>query len=155
MEVQNISAQVFNKQLPLEQKASYYGCKNDIPMSNMEYLTTCVDPNDSDALIENAYQNQMDLSDYYKSNQIFHKMRQEYTDKTMGEMPQVNQVNTEPTKTVQEPVPVLNTIKESFGSTSSGPSGLMIFLIIFAIIIIALMFFGGGKFNPFMFFPMY
>lgn len=72
MEVQNVSAQLFNKQLPLGQLASFTGCRKDFDTSNM---TTCVDPVESDKQIENAFQSQLDISDLYKSKVIFEKMK--------------------------------------------------------------------------------
>jgi hypothetical protein len=83
METQNISVQLFNKELPISEKATYFGCKNDF---TTDYLTTCVDYLKSDANIEDAFQKQLDLSDYYKSNQIFNTMKQQFADQTMEGM---------------------------------------------------------------------
>ena len=83
MEVQNISAQIFTKQLPPAERASSYGCKNDFTTN---YYTTCVDYIDSDTMIENAFQKQLDLSDYYKSKQLFNSMKQQFADQTMEGM---------------------------------------------------------------------
>jgi hypothetical protein len=83
METQNISVQLFNKELPVAERASYFGCKNDF---TTDYLTTCVDYLKSDANIEEAFQKQLDLSDYYKSQQIFNTMKQQFADQTMEGM---------------------------------------------------------------------
>jgi len=73
METQNISAQLFVKQLPQAQLASFNGAKTDY---NTNYLNTSVNYPDSDRNIEDAFQKQLDLSDYYKSSQVFDKMKQ-------------------------------------------------------------------------------
>ena len=83
METQNISAQIFTKQLPNDKRASYYGCKNDMLT---DHLTTCVDYVDTDRNIENAFQEQLDLSDYYKSPSIYRKMKKTFQDQTMEGM---------------------------------------------------------------------
>jgi hypothetical protein len=75
MQTENVSAQLFNSQLPLAQEASFTGCKKDF---NTNYMTTCVDSNDSDKNIEDAFQKQMNVSDYYKSVQVFDKMKQTF-----------------------------------------------------------------------------
>jgi len=79
-ETQNVSAQIFTKQLPPSEKATYYGCKNDFYTDN---LTTCVDYIDSDTAIENAFQKQLDLSDYYKGRSIFETIKRDFMDQTM------------------------------------------------------------------------
>ena len=73
METQNISAQLFVKQLPQAQLASFDGARTDY---NTNHLTTSVNYPDSDRNIEEAFQKQLDLSDYYKSVQVFDKMKQ-------------------------------------------------------------------------------
>jgi len=72
METQNISAQLFVKQLPQAQLASFDGAKTDY---NTPYLTTSVNYPESDSNIEEAFQKQLDLSDYYKSVQVFDEMK--------------------------------------------------------------------------------
>jgi hypothetical protein len=72
METQNISAQLFVKQLPQAQLASFDGAKTDY---NTNYLNTSVNYPDSDKNIEDAFQKQLDLSDYYKSVQVFDTMK--------------------------------------------------------------------------------
>lgn len=79
-ETQNVSAQIFTKQLPPSEKATYYGCKNDFYTDN---LTTCVDYIDSDTAIENAFQKQLNLSDYYKGRSVFETIKKDYMDQTM------------------------------------------------------------------------
>ena len=73
METQNISAQLFVKQLPQAQLASFDGAKTDY---NTNYLNTSVNYPESDRNIEDAFQKQLNLSDYYKSVQVFDKMKQ-------------------------------------------------------------------------------
>jgi len=73
METQNISAQLFVKQFPQAQLASFDGARTDY---NTNHLTTSVNYPDSDRNIEETFQKQLDLSDYYKSVQVFDKMKQ-------------------------------------------------------------------------------
>jgi hypothetical protein len=72
METQNISAQLFVKQLPQAQLASFDGAKTDY---NTNYLNTSVNYPESDRNIEETFQKQLDLSDYYKSVQVFDEMK--------------------------------------------------------------------------------
>ena len=65
---QNISAQLFVKVLPSPSTANYNGCKQDF---RSPYLTTCVNNVDSDTAIENAFQQQLNLTEYYKSPAVF------------------------------------------------------------------------------------
>jgi hypothetical protein len=102
METENISVQLFNKELPISEKATYFGCKNDF---TTDYLTTCVDYPDSDAKIENAFQKQLDLSDYYKSKQIFNTMKKQFADQTMEGMN-----NTSEERFPLEQLPETNTV---------------------------------------------
>jgi len=121
MEINNVSAQLFAKQLPEDTKASSYGCNNDFYNNNK---STCVDPVASDSIIEDAFQKQMDLNDYYKSKQVFEAMRKEFIDKTMDKEPtSVSPVTQEIVKNVPpvqvEPQPnsgPRDNIKERFGS---------------------------------------
>jgi len=73
METQNISAQLFVKQLPQAQLASFDGAKTDY---NTNYLNTSVNYPERDRNIEDAFLKQLNLSDYYKSVQVFDKMKQ-------------------------------------------------------------------------------
>ena len=80
MEVNNISAQLFNKQLKPSELASTFGCKDDI-LTN--HLTTCVNNLASDTAIENTFQKQLDLSDYYKGRSVFEEIKKDFIDRTM------------------------------------------------------------------------
>lgn len=82
METQNVSAQLYNKQLPMEQRATYYGCNANEDITS-PFLTTCVDPVESENSIENAFQEQMGLAEYYKSPGVFESMKNDYSSKTM------------------------------------------------------------------------
>jgi len=127
MNTQNVSAQLYEKLLP--DQSLTYNCKTD---PTLPYLETCFDPVDSDKKIENAFQGQLDLSEYYKSPEVFNKMKQTYYDQTME-----GEVNNQPIVEVRAtPVlynssdTILNTvgprdyleknIKESFGSSMNG-----------------------------------
>jgi len=81
MEVNNISAQLFNKQLKPSELASTFGCKDDILAD--PNLTTCVNNLDSDAALENTFQKQLDLSDYYKGRSVFEEIKKDFMDRTM------------------------------------------------------------------------
>jgi len=78
METQNVSAQLYVKQLPNDPAAGCYGCGN-----NDTYLSTCVNDVVTDAAIEKAYQQQLDLSEYYKSPYVFDTMKKDFMDQTM------------------------------------------------------------------------
>ena len=150
METQNISVQLFNKELPVSERAGYFGCKNDFMTNN---LTTCVNYNESDANIEDAFQKQMNLAEYYKSIEIFNSMKQQFADQTMEGMNNTSENrfdfnNTNNTNNTQvglkEPIlPVvardslfesIKKSKETFGSSSGGLKWYWILLIILACI---------------------
>lgn len=133
---QNIGAQLFVKELPPSQKASYYGCQqNDFNNKNM---TTCVNYPDSDVAIETAFQKQLNLSEFYKSPYVFETIKTDYMNKTMGNEP-VAQVNTSPE--VSPPPQVLqqvNTLtgqKEPFGYSSIDPFQIFVILCVIAAVI--------------------
>jgi hypothetical protein len=149
METENISAQLFNKELPVDDKATYFGCKNDF---TTDYLTTCVDYPKSDANIEDAFQKQLNLSDYYKSKEIFITMKEQFADQTMENMnntfeerfpleqlPQTNVVE-KPLLPVGPRDTLFSSImgsKESFGAISlSGISTLNKILILLFLVIL-------------------
>ena len=79
-DVKNISAQLYEKQLHPTPKAAEWGCKNEI---ENPHLTTCVPGRKSDAQIENAFQDQLNLSEAYKSPLIFKSMKSDFMDQTM------------------------------------------------------------------------
>ena len=148
METENISVQLFNKELPISEKATYFGCKNDF---TTDYLTTCVDYPDSDAKIENAFQKQLDLSDYYKSYQIFNTMKKQFADQTMEgmnntseerfpleELPETNVVD-KPLLPVGPRDNLFSSImksKEMFGSKSMLSGSLLFVLILLFLLIV-------------------
>ena len=109
MDTQNVSAQLYNKQLNIDSKDGKYGCKDTYP-----YLSTCVNDTESDNNIENAFQQQLDLSEYYKSPNVFNSIKDSYMDKTMEnetkeEPPQPEPPQPEPPQpppTVQQFTPV-------------------------------------------------
>lgn len=150
METENISVQLFNKELPVSERASYFGCKNDF---TTDYLTTCVDYPESDTNIENAFQKQLDLSDYYKSKQIFNTMKQQFADQTMEgmnntseerfpleELPETNEVD-KPLLPVGPRDTLFSSImnsKEMFGSVPMMSGGLIFVLILLVLLIVFL-----------------
>ena len=77
---QNISAQLFVKELPAANRADFTGCKQDFDSPN---FTTCVNNVESDAAVENAFQSQLNLSEYYKSPQVFNTVRDNYMSQTV------------------------------------------------------------------------
>ena len=137
METQNVSAQLYFKQLPEDRDAASYNCQDTYPN-----LSTCVDNTSTDAQIETAFQKQLNLSEYYKSPEVFDTMKREFTDQTMDGQNQP--VSTEqpqpkppavPTVIPVGPTDFLNKfIKESFGSTTI--PGWMIFIIIILIFLV-------------------
>jgi hypothetical protein len=125
MENRNVSAQLYFKQLPEDTSAASYNCQNTYPN-----LSTCVNNVETDTSIENAFQDQLNLSEYYKSPEVFDTMKRDFMNKTMEyeneEKPIVNSsVYPEPPP-VPTVVPVGPTdflkkfLKEGFGSSGFG-----------------------------------
>ena len=77
MDTQNVSAQLYFKQLPHENLS--YNCDD----SSYPNLSTCVDNYKTDTQIEDAFQEQLNLSEIYKSPDIFNKVKQQFMDETM------------------------------------------------------------------------
>jgi hypothetical protein len=131
---QNISAQLFVKELPTALQANFNGCKQEIS----PFLTTCVNNVDSDAAVENAFQKQLSLSEYYKSPAVFNTIKQDYMSKTMDSSYETQEVDLGPQpitgETGSQPPDVVDfvktgndTVKESFGSM--GSNNVMLILI--------------------------
>ena len=78
MDTQNVSAQLYFKQLPEDPSSASYNCQNTFPN-----LSTCVENVATDTQIENAFQKQLNLSEYYKSPEVFDTMKQTFMDRTM------------------------------------------------------------------------
>jgi hypothetical protein len=124
METQNVSAQLYFKQLPEDKSAASYNCQNTYPN-----LSTCVNNVETDTAIENAFVKQLKLSEYYKSPEVFDVMKRDFMDKTMeheNEPVQPIKASVYPTPPpVAQKIPVGPTdflkryIKEGFGSTTS------------------------------------
>ena len=144
MDTQNVSAQLYFKQLPADIKESSYGCDSQ----TYPYLSTCVDNVSTDANIEDAFQKQLDLSEYYKSPNVFGAMKQKYMEPTMQyenlSIPQIMPPDLPPMISAPLMIPVgpedfLDKYLSisSFGSTNSILG--IIVLIILIIIIVALL----------------
>ena len=103
METQNVSAQLYFKQLPEDPKAGSFGCNQ-----TSSDLSTCVNDHDTDTSIENAFQQQLDLSEYYKSPSVFGAMKKDYMDKTME-----NQNVSAPQEVGDNKPPLLNPTPEN------------------------------------------
>jgi len=139
---QNISAQLFSKELiPLTGRATYTGCETDF---TTPYLTTCVNNESSDIAVENAFQKQLDLSEYYKSPFVFETMKRDYMSKTMDhehdtgkvkdDYPSLAEVSSTPAVIPVGPTDFLqNRIKEGFGNNSQNCTIMLILLIAVAI----------------------
>jgi len=139
---QNIGAQLFAKELPGAFRADFTGCKQDF---SSDAFTTCVNYPESDADIENAFQKQLNLSEYYKSPQVFETLKQNYMMKTMDSHFETEPVNLNPTvDEVSEAKPDLSSMvqqdikdsglftKSSFGAM--GSSNIIILAIVLAIL---------------------
>jgi len=87
---QNISAQLFVKELPAAQRADFNGCQQDF---RANHFTTCVNNVASDTAVEQAFQKQLSLSEYYKSPEVFNTLKQNYMAKTMEGHFETEQVN--------------------------------------------------------------
>ena len=143
MNTQNVSAQLYNKQLPsFSQNAD-----------NVE----------TDANIENAFQKQLDLSEYYKSPEIFEVMKAKYMDKTMeGEKtakpqifpPKLPAPIIAPTLIPSGPTDFLKKmLKSSFGAMSNNMNdifGILVVILIIGVVIYGILHpqpFNRGRFN--------
>lgn len=116
MESQNVSAQLYFKQL-----------------ANIEGNA------DSDASIENTFQKQLDLSEYYKSKYVFETMKRDFMDKTMegSEAPYPEKVAQQ---TTPQLIPTPNNIpvgprdflnkKSTFGAMGSNNKMILIVVIV-------------------------
>jgi len=122
MNTQNVSAQLYFKQLPEDPTAG---------------------PVQSDAQLENTFQQQLNLSEYYKSPQVFNTMKENYMDKTVEgiyKQPMVtSSVYPSPPpvqpNTMVGPTDFLNKfIKEGFGSTTMDMGMVVLIIIVIAII---------------------
>ena len=95
MDTQNVSAQLYFKQLPMQANVS------DVQ---------------NDANIEDAFQKQLNLTSYYKTPGVFNEIKNKYIDKTIGYL-QVPDDST-PVVPVAESIPANPwTSKSSFGSS--------------------------------------
>lgn len=118
MDTQNVSAQLYFKQLPVDPNA------NEVQ---------------SDAEIENAFQKQLDLSEFYKSPEVFEAVKRDFMEQTMEGKedpvkikPPTQEPPSIPLNTTVGPTDFLYTyIKEGFGSNSTS---IIIFLIIFGVL---------------------
>ncbi len=145
---QNISAQLFVKELPAAQRADFNGCKQDF---NAVHFTTCDNYVDSDNAVENAFQQQLNLSEYYKSPYVFDTLKKNYMAKTMDAHFETEEVELGPTPRTMPPEvssatqdtqtgPKVTNVKsdlfkESFGAMSGNNSSLWIFVIAIVAII--------------------
>ena len=141
METKNVSAQLYFKQLPEDRSAASYNCEDTYPD-----LSTCVNNVETDTAIENAFQKQLNLSEYYKSPEVFEAIKDEFMDQTMEaenspEIPLIDQSQEDlpPPPSVPEKIPsgptdflirLLN--KSSFGISEYGKY-IMIFILILII----------------------
>ena len=152
MNTQNVSAQLYVKQLTPDPKAGVYGCDSQ----TYPYLSTCVDNIPTDTAIENAFQKQLDLSEYYKSPEVFDVMKKEYNDRTMeGEneaKPQIVPPSIPAMKPIPPMIPVGPTdfLKKMLNISSFGDMSGNIILIVIVIFIIGVICLSlSGKFKSF------
>ena len=132
MDTRNVSAQLYFKQLPEDTSSLNVGYPNFISKYSV----------DTDAQIENAFQKQLNLSEYYKSPEVFNTIKQNFMDQTMegSDTPkeEIKEIPTPPPVATKIPVGptdfLYKFIKESFGSGSDIMGTIFIFLF-FAIII--------------------
>lgn len=153
MNTQNVSAQLYVKQLTPDPQAGLYGCDSQ----TYPYLSTCIDNVETDANIENAFQKQLDLSEYYKSPEVFEVMKEKYSDRTMeGEKtakpqivpPKLPAPIIAPTLIPSGPTDFLKKmLKSSFGAMSNNMND--VFGILIVILIICLVVYGILHPQPF------
>ena len=141
---QNISAQLFVKELPSSSRANYTGCQQDF---SSPYLTTCVNNVESGVAVENAFQKQLNLSEYYKSPEVFNTVKNDYMKKTMEGHFETEEVDLNPPPVMPSgssplKIPVgprdfiQNGIKETFGSMGDKINYKIILLLAIIVIII-------------------
>jgi hypothetical protein len=140
METQNVSAQLYFKQLPEDPSSGKFGCSE-----TGNVLSTCVNDLQTDTQIENAFQSQLNLSEYYKSPFVFNTMKKDYMDQTMegSNTPVPQEVNGNiPPPPIPTPMMVpsgprdfLNK-KSTFGNSSN--NDMLILFILFIIIAVIL-----------------
>jgi hypothetical protein len=149
MDTQNVSAQLYFKQLPVDNSAASYNCQDTFPN-----LSTCVNNVETDAQIENAYQEQLNLSEIYKSPVIFNEVKKKYMDETMeAENKPVSSEKAQPLPpSVAVKIPVgpedflRRFVKESFGSTSNT---IIIVVVVVVLVVLLFMLFSGNGFSLF------
>jgi hypothetical protein len=142
---QNVSAQLYFKELPNDPNSGRYGCNN----KDDGILSTCVNDHDTDTNIENAFQKQLNLSEYYKSPGVFDKIKQDFMDPTMegsnASVPQEVSTTVVPLTPVSQKTPVGPTdfldkkinSKSTFGVSSNSSYKWMVMLtVLFALFII-------------------
>ncbi len=111
MDTQNVSAQLYFKQLPMDPNSGRYGCNSQ----GSQFETTCVSDIISDANIENAFQSQFGLSEYYKTPGVFNAIKNAFMDRTLGgEMDQTENPPMKMEINPAPPVPSQNS-KSNFG----------------------------------------
>jgi hypothetical protein len=139
MDTQNVSAQLYMKQLPYDGAQGRYNCE-DIPGN---VLSTCIDGQLSDEQIENAFQKQLNLSEYYKSPMVFETVKQDFMDRTMESqnIPTNDYIQEEPSiPSVDYNIPVGPTdFLRRFTKEGFGGSSFIIIAVIVAVIAIILM----------------
>ena len=128
MDLNNISAQLFNKQLPFDANAMYTGC-NPMVQPGPQYMTTCVDPFDSDRKIEMAFQQQLSLAEHYKTPEVFDAVKRDFMDETGDYIK-------EPVS--KEHVPGTSMRRERFGASEKPQSNAMYYLIGLVLLLIVL-----------------
>ena len=150
MEIGNVSAQLFNTQLPPDQNAAYTGCKEDF---NTPYLTTCVDNQQSDISIEQAFQKQLSLSEAYKSPVVFQAVKDNYISKTMDHSRSTGEVQMfpQPPDEVSSQPPNVKLdflkLKEKFGEMDGKDIGMVVggsIMTLIGIIIISFMIYNNN-----------
>ena len=132
MDTRNVSAQLYFKQLPEDTSSLNVGYPNFVSKSNVE----------TDAQIEDAFQKQLNLSEYYKSPEVFNTIKQNFMDQTIeGQDAPKEEIKPQLTPPpVATKIPVGPTdflykfIKEGFGS-GSDIMGIIIMFLFFAIIL--------------------
>jgi len=147
METKNVSAQLYFKQLPEDKSAASYNCEDTYPN-----LSTCVNNVETDTSIENAFQKQLNLSEYYKSPEVFEAIKEDFMNQTMEgkNTPQIPLVDESAKLIEEEVVSVPEKIpsgptdflvkflnKSSFGASGYGK---YIMILIIILIIVGLIF---------------
>jgi hypothetical protein len=139
---ENVAAQLFVKELPPTGRAYFDGARQDF---RSKHLTTNVDNVESDTAIENAFQKQLNLTEYYKSPYVFDTVKRDYMSKTMDAEYETEKVSLEPEpltdRTGSQPIDLKVGTRESFGAYTPSANNNRLNAILAAVLVVLFLYF--------------